>query len=109
MRSERHLRKREVRWAEFLAKFHFTVHHIAGKVTTADPLGRQHTAQPQTNSLEISLELDLKKTYLISDGYEDDPDLSDNIRRLTTTRQDTLHDKYLWSESTRRLYFSDDV
>ena len=36
--SKPHLSKREARWAEFLADFHFTVRHVAGKMNPADPL-----------------------------------------------------------------------
>ena len=50
------------------------------------------------NSIAFSLDLELDEDEELSAGYENDPELSDIIRRLTSTRQDTLHEQYLWSE-----------
>ena len=45
LQSKPHLSKREARWAEFLAEFHFTIRHVAGKMNPADPLTRQSESE----------------------------------------------------------------
>ena len=58
------------------------------------------------NSIEFSLDLELDDNEEFSAGYENDSELSDIIRRLTSTRQDTLHEQYLWNELSQRLYLT---
>ena len=59
LQSKRHATKREARWMETLADFHFTVHHIPGKDNMADLLTRQDRVFAQMNSIEFSLALGL--------------------------------------------------
>ena len=91
---------------ETLADFHFTLHHVPGKANMADPLTRQDRVFAQMNSIDFSLDLELDENEELSAGYENDSELSDIIRRLTSTRQDTLHEQYLWNELSQRLYFT---
>ena len=83
---------------ETLADFHFTLHHVPGKANTADSLTRQDRVLAQMNSIEFSLDLELDDNEELSAGYKNDCELSDIIRRLTSPRQDTLHEQYLWNE-----------
>ena len=55
--SKPHLSKREARWAEFLAEFHFTIHHVAGRMNPADPLTRRSKSElwAELGCLEFSL------------------------------------------------------
>ena len=88
---------------ETLADFHFTLHHVPGKANMADPLTRRDSVFAQMNSIEFSLDLELDDSEELSAGYENDSELSDIIRRLTSTHQDTLHEQYLWNELRQRL------
>ena len=72
----------------------------------ADPLTRQDRVFAQMNSIEFSLDLELDYNEELSAGYENDSELSDIIRRLISTRQDTLHEQYLWNELSQRLYLT---
>ena len=58
------------------------------------------------NSIEFSLDLELDDNEELSAGYENDFELSDIIRRLTSARQNTLHEQYLWNELSQRLYLT---
>ena len=91
---------------ETLADFNFTLHHVPGKANMADPLTRQDRVFAQMNSIEFSLDLELDNNEELSAGYENDSELSDIFRRLTCTRQDTLHEQYLWNELSQRLYLT---
>ena len=106
LQSKRHVTKREARWMETLADFHFTLHHVPGKADMADPLTRQDRVYAQMNSIEFSLDLELDDNEELSAGYGNDSELSDIIRRLTSTRQDTLHEQYLWNDLSQRLYLT---
>ena len=73
LRTKPHLSQREERWVEFLAEFHFSVHHVPrkhvpGKHNTADALTRQEVPISQINNLDLSLELDNENLKLISEG-----------------------------------------
>ena len=76
LHSKPNLRPREARWSELLADFHFTVHHIPGKLNIADPLTRQSPTSSQLNSLEFTLDIHPDEAESISKGYEDDAELS---------------------------------
>ena len=76
LQTKPHLSKREERWVEFLAEFHFSIHHVPGKHNTADALTRQEVPMSQINNIDLSLELDKEDSKLISDGYADDPELA---------------------------------
>ena len=106
LRTKAHLSKREVRWSEFMAEFHFTVHHIPGRSNTADGLSRQDIPVAQLNSLELALEIESEDARLISEGYSNDPELSHIIERLTNSRSssDSFQERYLWDETNERLY-----
>ena len=91
---------------ETLADFHFTLHHVPGKANMADSLTRQDPVLAQMNSIEFSLDLELDDNEELSAGYKNDSELSDIIRRLTSPRQDTLHEQYLWNELSQRLYLT---
>ena len=94
LHSQPNLRPREARWSEFLADFHFTVHHIPGKLNIADPLTPQLPTSSQLNSLAITLDIHLDEVESISKGYEDDAELSHIINRLTSSKNDVFHEKY---------------
>ena len=66
---------------------------VPGKANMADPLTRQDRVFAQMNSIEFSLDLELDDNEELSAGFENDSELSDIIRRLTSTRQDTLHEQ----------------
>ena len=106
LQSKRHVKKRETRWMKTLADFHFTLHHVPGKANMADPLTRQDRVFAQTNSIEFSVDLELDDNEELSAGYENDSELADIIRRLTSTRQDTLHEHYIWNELSQRLHLT---
>ena len=95
LRTKPHLSKREERWVEFLAEFHFSVHHVPGKHNTADALTRQEVPISQINNLDLSLELDNENSKLISEGYADDLELAHIIKRLEDSDKDAFHDRYL--------------
>ena len=71
------LSERESRWAEFLADFHFSTHHISGRDNPADPLSRQvNDSELEMNNIESSVDLDPDFAKEISEGYGNDPKLS---------------------------------
>ena len=104
LRSKPNLRPREARWAEFLADYHFSVHHIPGEVNIADPLTRQFPTSSQLNSLEFSLDIHPDEAEGISKGYQDDAELSHIIERLTSSKTDAFHERYFWDENNERLF-----
>ena len=106
LQSKPHLSKREVRWTEFLADFHFSTHHIPGKENCADSLTRQGetTTEAEVCSLEFSLDVHPDYAEEISEGYPSDPELSHIIRRLLASKDDIFHDRYFWDEAKERLY-----
>ena len=64
------LSKREIRWTEFLADFHFSTHHIPGKENGADSLTRQGetTTEAEVCSLEFFLDVHPNYAEEISEG-----------------------------------------
>ena len=90
LRSKPNLRPREARWAEFLADYHFSVHHIPGKLNIADPLTRQLPTSSQLNSLEFTLDIHPDEAECISKGYDEDAELSHIINRLTGSKKDII-------------------
>ena len=110
LRSKPHLRKREARWAEFLAEFHFTIHHVAGKMNPADPLTRRSESElwAELGCLEFSLDLHPEEAQLIENGYADDQETQHIINRLLTAGDDdSFRDKYYWDAARNRLYLVD--
>ena len=67
LQTKPHLTKREARWVEFLADFHFSVHHVSGKQNRADPLTRQGEGEAQINGLDFSLDVHPDEDALISE------------------------------------------
>ena len=110
LRSKPHLSKREARWAEFLAEFHFTIHHVAGKMNPADPLTRRLESElwAELGCLEFSLDLHPEEAQLIENGYADDQEMQHIINRLLTAGDDdSFRDKYYWDAARNRLYLVD--
>ena len=101
LHSKPNLRPKEARWSEFLADFHFTVCHIAGKLNSADPLTCQLPTSSQLNSLEFMLDIHPDEAESISKGYEDGAELSHIINRLTSSKNDVFHEKYFWDEKKK--------
>lgn len=106
LQTKQHLSKRELRWTEFLADFNFSTHHIPGKQNCADSLTRQGdvTLGAEVYSLEFSLDLHPDYAEEIAKGYDSDPESSHIIRRLSASKDDAFHDRYLWDETRERLY-----
>ena len=104
-----HLSKREIRWTEFLADFHFSTHHIPGKENCADSLTRQGetTIEAEVCSLEFFLDVHPDYAEEISEGYPSDPELSHIIRRLSASKDDIFHDCCFWDEAKERLYLNE--
>ena len=110
LRSKPHLSKCEASWAEFLAEFHFTIRHVAGKVNPADRLTRQSESElwVELGCLEFSLDLHPEEAQLIENGYADDQEMQHIINRLLTAGDDdSLRDKYYWDAARNRLYLVD--
>ena len=83
LRSKSNLSKRESRWVEFLADFHFSTHHVPGRNNPADPLSRQaKELDLEMNNIEFSIDLNLDFEKDLLEGYADDPELSHIIKRL---------------------------
>ena len=97
LHSKPNLQPREVRWSEFLADFHFTGHHIPGKLHITDPLTCQLPTSSQLNSLEFTLDIHPDEAESISKGCEYDAELSHIINRWTSSKNDVFHD---WSKLT---------
>lgn len=105
LRSKSNLNKRESRWAEFLADFHFSMHHLPGKDNPADPLSRLvKDIELEMNNIEFSIDLNPDLAKEISDGYADDPELFHVIKRLKNSSRDVFHDRYVWDDEKQRLY-----
>ena len=103
--TKAHLSKREARWSDLFAEYHFTVHHVPGKENTADGLSRQEIPVAQINSLELALDISEEDSQLISGGYANDQELSYVIERLkTASSSDCFRQRYLWDETNGRLY-----
>ena len=98
--------KREIIWAELLADFHFSTHHIPGKENCADSLTRQGetTTEAEVCSLEFSLDIHPDYAEEISKGYPSVPELSHILRRSSASKDDVFHDRYFWDETKERLY-----
>ena len=110
MRSKPHLSKREARWAEFLAEFHFTIRHVAGKMNPADPLTRRSESElwAELGCLEFSLDLHPEEAQLIENCYADDQEMQHIINRLLTAGDDdSFRDKHYWDAARNRLYLVD--
>ena len=105
LHSKTNLNKRESRWAEFLAEFHFSTNYVRGKDNPADPLSRQtNDLESEMNSIEFSVDLNQDLANQISEGYADDPELSHIIKRLNKSTRDVFHDRYAWDKGKQRLY-----
>ena len=110
LRSKPHLSKPEARWAELLAEFHFTIHHVAGKINPADPLTRRSESElwAELGCLEFSSDLHPEEAQLIENGYADDQEMQHIINRLLTAGDDdSFRDKYYWDATRNRLYLVD--
>ena len=105
LRSKSNLSKRESRWVEFLADFHFSTHHVPGRNNPADPLSRQaKELDLEMNNIEFSIDLNPDFAKNLSKGYADDPELSHIIKRLKSSSRDVFHDRYVWDEGKQRLF-----
>ena len=111
LHSKRHLSRREARWVEFFADFHFSTHHIPGKLNSADGLTRQDVSpklasppEVHLNSIEYVLEVNEDVSKTIKDAYPFDSELSPIINRLKGSDQDNLHERYYWDKDAHRLY-----
>ena len=115
LKTKPHLTKREARWAEFLADFHYTVHHKPGLENMADPLSRRPDlhepeldAQSQNeaiiNAIEYALELRPDISNLISHAYERDKELSPIVARVKQQNNDNIHERYVWDREAGHLY-----
>ena len=105
LRSKSNLSKRESRWVEFLADFHFSTHHVPGRNNPADPLSRQaKELDLEMNNIKFSIDLNPDFAKDLSEGYADDPELSHIIKRLKSSCRDVFHDRYVWDEGKQRLY-----
>ena len=64
--------------AEFLAEFHFTIHHVAGKMNPADPLTRRSESElwAELGCLEFALDLHPEEAQIIENGYADDQEMA---------------------------------
>lgn len=68
--------RRQVRWLEFLARFHYSWQYRPGRVNVADPLSRMHTLVVHALSIQrVAFQSDLPQ--LILQGYENEPWLKD--------------------------------
>ena len=106
--SKANLNRREARWMEFLADFHFSIHRVSGAKNPADALTRQTSeAEFELNNIEFRIDLNPDIAESIAEGYAEDPELSHIIKRLQDSGQDVFHDRYFWDESKQRLYLSD--
>ena len=106
LRSRSNLNKRESRWVEFLADFHFSTHHVPGSNNPADPLSRPaKELLIEMNNIEFSIDLNHACDFAkeLSESYTDDPELS-HIKRLKSSSRDVFHDHYVWDEGKQRLY-----
>ena len=110
LRSKLHLSKREARWAEFLAEFHFTVRNVAGEMNPANPLSRWSESElwAELGCLEFSLDLHPEEAQVIENGYADDQEMQHIINRLLAAGDDdSFRDKYYWDAAINQLYLVD--
>ena len=95
LRSKSNLNKRESRWVEFLADFHFSTHHVPGRNNPADPLSRQaKELDLEMNKIEFSIDLNPDFAKDFSEGYADDPELSHIVKRLMSSSRNVFNDRY---------------
>ena len=105
LRSKSSLSKRESRWAEFLADFHFSTHHISGKDNSADHLsGQVNDSELEMSNIESSIDLDPDFAKEIAEGHGNDPELSHIIKRLKNSSRDVFQERYFGDERKQRLY-----
>ena len=105
LRSKSNLSKRESRWVEFLADFHFSTHHVPGRNNPADPLSRQaKELDLEMNNIKFSIDLNPDFAKDLSEGYADDPELAHIIKRPKSSSRDVFPDRYVWDEGKQRLY-----
>ena len=95
------LSKREIRWSEFPADFHFSTLRIPGNENSADLLTRQGeiTTEAEICSLEFSLDVHPDYAEEISKGYLADPEFSHILRWSSVSKDDVFHDRYFWDEA----------
>lgn len=122
LRTKPHLTKREARWVEFLADYHYSVHHKPGKENIADSLSRrpdlqgacqdkslvfdQRTSSPaaNVNAIEYALQINDQLATTISNAYPHDKELSPIIGRMKLSGSDNMHDQYYWDDQVQLLY-----
>ena len=105
LRSKSNQSKRESRWVEFLADFHFSTHHVPGRNNPADPPSRQaKKLDLEMNNIEFSIDLNPDFAKDLSEGYADNPELAHIIKRLKSSSRDVFHNRYVWDEGKQRLY-----
>ena len=120
LRTKPHLTKREARWVEFLADYHYSVHHKPGRENVADPLSHRpdlhracqdeilssinNTPTANVNAIEYALQINDQLATTISNAYSHDKDLSPIIERMQHSGPDNMHDQYYWDEQMHLLY-----
>ena len=113
LRTKHHLSKREARWVEFLADYHFTIHHKPGKDNVADPLPRRpdlntpdsHQDQgAHLTAIEYGVELNAEVSETVSKACAVDKEFSLILDRLKVSDVVNLHDKYFFDEQQGHLY-----
>jgi len=115
LRTKHTLTKREARWVEYLADFHFTISHRPGIHNVADPLSRRpdlmelnDDLSSEVHSIEHILSIDPNLLRAISDGYLLDKELSPIIERMHTSPDDNMHERYFYDNNSGLLYLRED-
>jgi len=117
LRTKPNLTKREARWVEFLADFHFMVRHRPGAHNIADSLSRrpdlidlrpddvEFTSEIQ--SLEYVTSIDPELVKAISAGYQMDKMFAPIIERMKASADDNLHERYSFDQNSGHLFLRD--
>ena len=102
LQTKANLTKREGRWVQFLADFHFSICHQPGRNNVADALSRNPEHQLHALRSEVTLSSEMRQA--IVSGYKKDKKLYPIIKRLKATQHDSFHERYAWDKN--RSYYS---